>query len=322
MTYDWHYSNFTAKIGTVSNEVKRFYYLKDHLGSIRVTVNEAGNIVGSDDYDPWGMILNGRSTDGNYLNAKYKFAGKERDVETGWDYLGARFYDSRIGIMRQVDPLYEKYLWISPYAYTLNNPIRFIDLEGKQVGDPEDLKRVNPANILLTSFFDFKHSLENILLNTAYLYGVSRGELPLGFKYQAGYATDESGNEIFKTEIKLVPTEGVVSDIVGYGLDVANVSFGGKVSDGASLLAKGVGKNQAIETVKMTLKEATTQAKELGFSKVKDAPFISHGQPVFKKGTKYITPDVDQHKGGVWKMFDKKGNRIGTYDEKLNRIGD
>ena len=43
--------DFTAKIETVPNVAKRFYYLKDHLGSIRVVVDEPGNIVSSDDYD-------------------------------------------------------------------------------------------------------------------------------------------------------------------------------------------------------------------------------------------------------------------------------
>ena len=100
--------DFTAKIGTVTNTPKRFYYLKDHLGSIRVVVNETGEIVSSDDYYPFGMILNGRSTNTAYTNAKYKFTSKERDVETGYDYFaclpkserrrqGARYYDSRIG---------------------------------------------------------------------------------------------------------------------------------------------------------------------------------------------------------------------------------
>lgn len=55
------------------------------------------------------------------------------------------------------------------------------------------------------------------------------------------------------------------------------------------------------------------------------APFSSHGQPVFSNGTTYITPDIGStgtsHSGGVWKMFDRSGNRLGTYDAKLNRIG-
>jgi RHS repeat-associated protein len=127
---------FTAFIGTVPNTPKRYYYLKDHLGSIRVVVDEAGNILSSDDYDPWGMILNGRSTDNAYLSAKYKFTGKERDVETGYDYFGARYYDSRIGRWPVVDPLFEKYPGISPYAYSLNNPVTNFDTNGKVVWGP------------------------------------------------------------------------------------------------------------------------------------------------------------------------------------------
>jgi filamentous hemagglutinin len=51
------------------------------------------------------------------------------------------------------------------------------------------------------------------------------------------------------------------------------------------------------------------------------APFNSHGRPVFYNGRNYISPDVDMHSGGVWNMFDRRGNRIGTYDANLNRIG-
>ena len=144
-------SNFTAKIETVPNTAKRFYNLKDHLGSIRVVVNETGEIVSSDagvypalGGNPCGMILNGRSTNTAYTNAKYKFTSKERDVETGYDYFaclpkserrrkGARHYDSRIGRWLQVDPLAEKYFGWSPYNYTLNNPIKFVDPNGSEI---------------------------------------------------------------------------------------------------------------------------------------------------------------------------------------------
>ena len=63
--------------------------------------------------------------------------------------------------------------------------------------------------------------------------------------------------------------------------------------------------------------EARRRAGDLGFEETKDAPFNSHGRPVFKKGDRFITPDRDMHKGGVWKVFDRKGNRIGTYNDDL-----
>ncbi|WP_196299382.1 VENN motif pre-toxin domain-containing protein, partial [Yersinia thracica] len=73
-------------------------------------------------------------------------------------------------------------------------------------------------------------------------------------------------------------------------------------------------------------KEAQEAAKNLGFDRrisPQKAPFNSHGQPVYFDGKNYITPDIDSHNvTNGWKMFDRKGDRIGTYDSNLNRIKD
>jgi len=61
---------------------------------------------------------------------RYKYTEKERDVETGYDYFGARYYDSRIGKFFSVDPLTMKVPHVSPYHYSLNNPMRFVDPTG------------------------------------------------------------------------------------------------------------------------------------------------------------------------------------------------
>jgi uncharacterized protein RhaS with RHS repeats len=62
---------------------------------------------------------------------------------------------------------------------------------------------------------------------------------------------------------------------------------------------------------------ARQSAEKMGFSRVKDPPFGSHGQEVFKKGNTYISRDINGHNGGAWKMYDIKGNRIGTFNENL-----
>ena len=77
----------------------------------------------------------------------YLFNGKELDTETGLYYYGARYYDPRVSIFLNVDPLTEKYPHVSPYTYTLNNPINLIDPTGMEAekNDPNgDEKNKNP----------------------------------------------------------------------------------------------------------------------------------------------------------------------------------
>ncbi len=69
------------------------------------------------------------------------------------------------------------------------------------------------------------------------------------------------------------------------------------------------------------------QARQLGYTKMipaHKAPFPSHGQPVFQKGNRYLTSDVDSHKGGYWKVFTKSGGKLQreTWNQELTvRVG-
>ncbi len=136
----WGGNVYTFQI--VIKGLKRYYYVKDHLGSIRVTVDQAGIMVGYNDYDAWGVQMETRC--GNYgsANDKYKFTGKERDGETGLDYFGARYYDARIGLFRSVDPHTSRYPNLGPYTYCGNNPIAFMDPSGKDSAQAQQLNKV------------------------------------------------------------------------------------------------------------------------------------------------------------------------------------
>jgi RHS repeat-associated protein len=92
-------------------------------------------------------------------NTPYKFSGKELDEETGYSYFGARYYDPNISIWLSVDPLSDKYPGLSAYAYTANNPIRFIDPDGMALGDPPAL--VKGWNRQVSSFNDNFYSSVN-----------------------------------------------------------------------------------------------------------------------------------------------------------------
>ncbi len=69
---------------------------------------------------------------------RYKFTGKERDAESGYDYFGARFYWSLFKHWLSVDPLADKYPNISPYAYAAWNPIKYVDPDGRDVWELSD----------------------------------------------------------------------------------------------------------------------------------------------------------------------------------------
>jgi len=67
----------------------------------------------------------------NSQAALYAFASKEKDVETGLSYFGARYYYSDLSIWLSVDPMSWKYPYQSNYVYCSNNPIKVIDPNGE-----------------------------------------------------------------------------------------------------------------------------------------------------------------------------------------------
>ncbi|MGD9489414.1 MAG: RHS repeat-associated core domain-containing protein [Calditrichaceae bacterium] len=113
----------------------RYYYLKDHVGNIRVTVNEFGQAEAYNDYYPFGLQMPGRSVNNAMTDDIYKFGGKELDEESGlnWYYFGARYYDPATGRWMSVDPLADFYPSWSPYNYSMNDPIGKRDPNGRSV---------------------------------------------------------------------------------------------------------------------------------------------------------------------------------------------
>lgn len=113
------------------------YSLKDHLGNTRAVVKEDGSIVQVQDYYAFGMEMNPGNAVASSPANQYKYNGKEMQTELGlkqYDY-SARFYDPVIGRFTTIDPLAEKFSSWTFYNYGFNNPIRFIDPDGREGTD-------------------------------------------------------------------------------------------------------------------------------------------------------------------------------------------
>ncbi|MGH1517108.1 DUF6443 domain-containing protein [Chryseobacterium sp. JK1] len=117
------------------------YQYKDYLGNVRLSFGRNSSntieIVDVNDYYPFGMnhLKSGFSFFGTSSYKNYKYSGKELQESGMYDY-GARMYMADIGRWGVLDPLAEKYLSWSPYNYTFNNPIRFVDPTGMGPEDP------------------------------------------------------------------------------------------------------------------------------------------------------------------------------------------
>ncbi|MGO5122195.1 RHS repeat domain-containing protein [Prevotella sp. Sow4_E9_plate] len=106
------------------------YYEKDHLGSIRMVVNENGTIEQVNHYYPFGGVYGDLGYNSELQRNKY--IGKEFDHTSGLDWYdhGARMYDAAKGSWDRMDYFCEKYYPSSPYISCFNNPTRYIDESG------------------------------------------------------------------------------------------------------------------------------------------------------------------------------------------------
>jgi RHS repeat-associated protein len=127
VSWDFNILAGDAVVGLHRSGGNRRYYHTDLLGSTRAVV-EGATVVESYDFEPWGVLMPGRTLGGD---TKEGFTGKERDVESGLSYFGARLYMPAFARWTSVDPMADEFPASSPYNYTLNNPVASIDPMGR-----------------------------------------------------------------------------------------------------------------------------------------------------------------------------------------------
>ncbi len=125
--------------GATTDDFTFYYYNQDHLGNNREVVDASGTVQQVMNYYPFGMPYSDQAGTLNSDFQPYQYNGKELDKMHGlytYDY-GARQYDPVLVCWDRIDPLAEEYKGISPYVYCANNPVRFIDPDGKKIYIPK-----------------------------------------------------------------------------------------------------------------------------------------------------------------------------------------
>ena len=106
------------------------YYFEEPAGRTRTITGATGVACNEADYDLFGgeqRVIN------NTIDNRYKFAGMERDSETGNDHTWFRSYESNLGRWLSPDPLAGDITnpqSLNRYAYAMNNPTNLIDPSG------------------------------------------------------------------------------------------------------------------------------------------------------------------------------------------------
>ncbi|WP_159102972.1 DUF6443 domain-containing protein, partial [Flavobacterium sp. B17] len=116
---------------------KYIYSYTDHLGNVRLsyfrnTTTGSAEVLEENNYYPFGLRHDINILSASNSSYKYQYNGKELQTETGWNDYGARMYMSDIGRWGVIDPLAEQMRRYSPYNYAFNNPVMFIDPDGRK----------------------------------------------------------------------------------------------------------------------------------------------------------------------------------------------
>jgi len=161
-----------------------FYFIKDHLGSVRAVMNSSNALSSLYHYTPfgdsWATVLN-RPSD-------YQFTGQELDeFSNGFSLhnFRARLYDSDLGRFYAMDPARQGW---SPFVYAGNNPVAFVDKDGRIWWIPIAMAFVTSyaSNIVRTGEWGWS-SIE-AGLKSAFIAGVGVG---------VGFGTTFLGQQVF-----------------------------------------------------------------------------------------------------------------------------
>ena len=185
------------------------YELTDHLGNVRVVFTDYltttnftlfnAKLRTVNDYYAFGMQMPGRGYNGE--GYRWGYGGHERldEVKGAGNTvdMGDRWLDVRLGRTPKMDAKAGKYPSLSPYSYAANNPIIYIDPDGKEIDisnlTAEQLTKYNAAIEVLSSSKLFSYYYQQ-LVESSTVYTI-KGSNEVNGKQVGGYFNPKN-NEV------------------------------------------------------------------------------------------------------------------------------
>ncbi|WP_295795219.1 SpvB/TcaC N-terminal domain-containing protein [Mucilaginibacter sp.] len=177
-------------------ENNQYFYHSDHLGSTAYVTDAQGSVSQHEEYIPFGETYYDKHI--SSYSSPYLFNAKELDAETGLYYYGARYYNPQQSQWISADPMVDKYPGLSPYNYTLDNPVRLIDPNGKE--DREAEKSVEHVNFTVNILDDgvSEHERTYLPKSESKLLSGAIGNSQIKYPVNGGAASEPISGEIAK----------------------------------------------------------------------------------------------------------------------------
>jgi RHS repeat-associated protein len=116
------------------------YQMSSHLGSSALELDETGQVISYEEYYPFGSTSHQAGRNLAQVSTKrYRYAGQERDEESGLYYNLARYYAPWLSRWLACDPIG---IADHPnlYLYARGNPVSLTDRGGENPGEVADLE--------------------------------------------------------------------------------------------------------------------------------------------------------------------------------------
>ena len=288
-------------------EKLQFYYHPDHLGSSSYITNLDGEVVQHIEYVPFGEVFIEERN--SIWNTPYLFNAKEFDEETGLYYYGARYYEPRVSLWISTDPMQEKTSNITTYAYCINNPVAYIDHDGK-------FSKKWMANISRTWYnlwhkqkagpiIENKDATTSKFKYTYNTYSVNNGEFAITSHYKFDTTASQRVQDI-GDGISLAGYATTLS-VVGAEVGVPMAAFGRTVSSIGSVseIVLDVANGDYGNTVKSAIYTGIEFLVEKGLNKIVPGYGKKIGEKGFELGTEILTQGTKLKLSGAERITDK-----------------